>query len=431
MLCSDSDIQQAMCMQKSTFLGRPRWQITLAIVFFAQMMTAVGFSLVFPFLPLYVKDLGSVTGLSVEMMAGLVIAVQGFTMMLASPLWGAVADRYGRKLMAMRAMFGGTIVMAMMGLVTNGEQLILLRGLQGVITGTVAANNALVAAAVPRERVGFSMGALQVGLWSGIALGPLLGGVLADAYGFAIPFFITSIVLFISGLLIYFGIEENFQPRKTQKTTSRTGMMKQWRNVIDADGVKLVYLMRFLASIGRMMIVPIAPLFVVAILPPENASQSIFAGSVLAVSSATSSFSGVYLGWLGDRIGHRIILIVSAIAATIFYVPQVFVANIWQLLLLQGLAGFALGGLASAPAALLARYTEQGEEGAVYGLDNSIVAGSRAVAPLIGAGVAMWFGLRGTFAATAVLFFVVSVTAYALLPQVERKPKLKAVAAGD
>lgn len=417
-------------MLEPSWFGRPKWQVTLAVVFTAQLLTTTGFSIVFPFLPLYVEQLGSTTGMSVEFMAGMVISAQGFTMMLASPLWGAVADRYGRKLMVMRAMFGGTVILALMGVAQTGEQLILLRAIQGLITGTVAANSALVASAVPREQVGFSMGVLQVGLWGGIALGPLVGGVLADAYGFGMPFFITAAALFVGGVLIYFGVDEQFEPQIN--TQERPSLMQQWRHVLSADGVQLVYMMRFLAGVGRVMIIPIAPLFIVSLLPADAPNQSFITGSVIAVSSATATLSGVYLGRLGDRIGNRVILMVSAGGAMLFYVPQVFVTEVWQLWALQGLAGLAIGGVMVAPSALLARFTAPGEEGATYGIDNAIVSGSRAAAPLIGAGVAAMFGLRGTFAATALLFAVIMVTALVYLPQDRPQSTLKpAPAAGD
>lgn len=418
-------------MQKSTFLGFPRWQVTLAVVFISQVLTAVGFSMVFPFLPLYVEHLGSTTGLSVEWMAGLVIGVQGMTMMFASPLWGVVADRYGRKLMVLRATFGGTIVMGLMGVVSSGEQLIFLRGVQGIVTGTVAANNALVASAVPRERIGFAMGTLQVSLWGGVALGPLIGGVLADSFGFAMPFFITAVALFLSGILIWIGVDEDFEEQKSKTSEQRLGIVEQWQHVLSAYGVTQVYVIRFLAGVGRTMIIPIAPLFVVSLLNPAMQGQSIFAGAVMSVSSATSTFSGIYLGRLGDRIGHRIILMWSAVVVVIFYIPQPFVTNVWQLLILQGLAGLAMGGIISAPSALLAQYTEQGEEGAVYGLDNSIVAAARAVAPFIAPVIVMFFGYRGTFAATAVLFAVVWFTATVFLPKEKVQPRKPVLVSGD
>jgi MFS transporter, DHA1 family, multidrug resistance protein len=155
-------------------LLRARWQKTLYIMFFAQLMTGVGFSSIFPFLPLYVQELGSSTGLSTELLAGLVFSGQSFTMMLAAPIWGSLADRFGRKLMVERALFGGAIILFLMAFVRSAEELVFLRALQGLVTGTVAAANALVASQAPRERSGYAMGLLQVAMGAGIALGPFL-----------------------------------------------------------------------------------------------------------------------------------------------------------------------------------------------------------------------------------------------------------------
>lgn len=178
------------------------WQRTLLIVFFAQLMTAVGFSSIFPFLPLYVESLGSTTNLSIEFLAGMVFSAQAITMMIASPFWGALADRYGRKLMVERSMFGGAVLLLLMAFVTSAEQLVVLRAIQGLITGTLAAANALIAAEVPRENTGYAMGLLQVGLGSGVALGPIIGGSIADAYGYSAAFFVTAALLLIAGITV-------------------------------------------------------------------------------------------------------------------------------------------------------------------------------------------------------------------------------------
>ena len=187
------------------------WKFTLGVVFIAQVLSAVGFSMIFPFLPLYIESLGSVSGLSTELLAGLVISVQGLTMMITAPFWGVIADRFGRKKMIIRAMFGGAITLAMMAFAQSAEQLILIRAVQGLVTGTVSANNALVAAATPRHRVGFAMGTLQVGLWSGVAIGPLIGGVLADLFGYSIPFLITAVLLSFGGVIVLIGRQRRLQ----------------------------------------------------------------------------------------------------------------------------------------------------------------------------------------------------------------------------
>ena len=151
---------------------------------FAQMVSMIGFSSIFPFLPLYVTSLGTTTALSVELCTGLVFSGQAFSMMLASPVWGALSDRWGRKVMVERAMFGGAVVIALMAHVRSAEELVALRILQGLVTGVMGAGNALVAAAVPRTRTGYAMGLMQVAMGLGLGLGPVLGGVVADAFGY-------------------------------------------------------------------------------------------------------------------------------------------------------------------------------------------------------------------------------------------------------
>jgi MFS transporter, DHA1 family, multidrug resistance protein len=394
------------------------WRRMLLIMFVAQLMTAIGFSNIFPFLPLYVDHLGSNTSLSVEFLAGAVFSAQALTMMVASPLWGAVADRYGRKLMVQRAMFGGSIILLMMGFVRSAEELVLLRAVQGLVTGTVAAANALVASAVPRHQMGYAMGMLQMGLLSGIALGPLIGGVMADTVGYQMTFVLTAVLLFASGLLVYFGITENFTPRTNDDKQGHT-LFSDWQHVLTAPGVPTTYVLSFLSHLARVIIIPIAPLFIVTLMPADGRVNTM-TGLIVGLAAGASTMTAVYLGRLGDRLGHRRILRYSALAAALFYLPQAFVTGIWQLVLLQVLTGAAAGGMTPALGALLAGYTEPGEEGNVYGIDNSIVAASRAVAPLLGAAAATWFGLRSTFLLTGLVFLLVALVAIWYLP--EKRP---------
>jgi len=393
------------------------WQRTLLVLFVAQTFVAVGFSSIFPFLPLYVDSLGTNTQFSLEFLAGMVYSGQAFTMMLASPVWGALADRYGRKIMVQRSMFGGAILLVLMAFARTAEELVILRAIQGLVTGTIAAANALVAAGTPKENTGFAMGFLQVGLGAGIALGPLLGGSLADAYGYNIAFYVTAVLLLIAGIIVHFGVQEHFEgPPPNSSNGKRDAFLTSWKNILATTGVFTTYSMRFVTQLGRMMIVPIAPLLLQVLLP-DSAHLNTFTGLVVGSAAATTTLSAVYLGRLGDRIGHRKILIVCSFLATLLYFPQSLVTAGWQLLVLQALVGIAMGGITPAISALLARYTTHSEAGAVYGLDNSINAGARAVAPLLGAGVAAWFTLRTTFLATAIVFTLAGVLAAWRLPK--------------
>jgi len=398
--------------------GIQPWQRTLYIMFTAQFMVAVGFSSIFPFLPFYVEELGTNTNLSLELLSGLVYSSQAFTMMIAAPIWGMLADRMGRKLMVERAMFGGAILLFLMAFAQSAEHVVILRAIQGMVTGTVAAANALVAGEAPRAKMGYAMGFLQVGFGSGLAIGPLIGGTVADAFGYSETFYFTAILLFFSGILVFFGVKENFQPdeRKTEKSESI--LTSQWKSVLKAKGVLVTYGMRFLGSLGRMLVIPIVPLFIeILIRNPERLNT--FTGLVMGIASGATTLSAVYFGKLGDRIGHRKILILCSLVTTILYFPQTFVQEGWQLMILQVLVGIAVGGIIPTVSALLAGYTEQGEEGLVYGLDNSINAAGRAIAPLLGAWVATLVGLRSTFIATMVVFGASVILAMLYLPKEE------------
>lgn len=393
------------------------WQRTLYIIFIAQLISSMGFSLIFPFLPLYVQSLGTTTSISLEFWAGMVFSAQAITMTIASPIWGTLADRFGRKVMVERAMFGGAVILCLMAFVTSAEQLVLLRAIQGFVTGTVSANNALVAASAPRERMGYAMGVLQVGLWSGVALGPLVGGFLADTYGYAVPFIFTAVLLALAGVLVYFGVDEHFEPSGS-RPAGRHGFVAEWRHVLSMPGVVLTYNLRFLTSLTRSMVVPIAPLFIQTLLT-EGGGVGTFTGLMVGLDSAAATVAAIYLGRLGDRLGHRKVVVASALTAGLFLLPQALVNQVWQPIVLYALSGAAVGGLIAVPSAMLAKFTDPGEEGAVYGLDNSIVAGARAIAPLVGSGLAIWLGYRGVFVAAALMMLIIALLAARRLPERE------------
>jgi MFS transporter, DHA1 family, multidrug resistance protein len=176
--------------------------------------------------------------------------------------------------------------------------------------------------------------------------------------------------------------------------------------------------MRFMGQLASNLILPIAPLFILSLMA-DPTSVNTMTGLVVGISSATTTASAVYMGRLGDRIGHRRIIVVCSIAAGILYVLQWQVTAAWQLLVLQALVGIAVGGIVPSISALLARYTYPGQEGAVFGLDNSITSAARSVAPMVGAAVAHAVSLRTTFLAAAVLYLALAIVASRRLPASE------------
>jgi DHA1 family multidrug resistance protein-like MFS transporter len=188
------------------------WQRTLWIIWFTELIAVAGFTVVMPILPLYIRELGVQVEQEVRIWSGLVISAHAVTMTIFGPIWGALSDRYGRKVMIERAMFGGAVLIALMGLVQNVQQLVLLRFVQGAVTGVISAANALVASVAPRERAGYALGMVQMALYVGASAGPLLGGVISDTFGYRTAFLVTGALLFLSGLGVLFFVKEVFHP---------------------------------------------------------------------------------------------------------------------------------------------------------------------------------------------------------------------------
>jgi DHA1 family multidrug resistance protein-like MFS transporter len=279
----------------------------------------------------------------------------------------------------------------------------------------LAAANALVASIAPREQSGYAMGLLQMGQGAGIAIGPLLGGAIADQWGYSAAFYVTALLLLVGGVLVLFGIDEHFE-RPPASTHERGRWLGAWREILASQGVTVTYATSFLNQLGRNMLIPILPLFI-PLLMATSAYTNTFTGSVIAVSALTTTLSGLYFGRLGDRVGHRKIVIASMLAGGLLYLPQTLVTAAWQVLILQALLGVAIGGMIPAISALLARYTRPGLEGAVYGLENSIGSSARALAPMLGSSIALALGLRATFVATGVLLILTALFAAIYLPR--------------
>ena len=400
-----------------------RWRITLLVVALAQALGTGGICLIYPFLPLYVQTLNDAQFISPELLAGIVIAAPPLVATISTPFWGRLADQYGRKKMVMRAMFGASIILALMGFAQTALALIALRALQGLTSGIIAANMALVAGECPRERMGFALGTLQVGLFSGVAVGPFVGGLLAERFGFQVPFIFTSAMLVLAGLLVTLGVRESYTPPAGSRLDlNPLKMIRAWKGILRARGVKTVYSLRFLNGFAQRSIMPIAPLFVLALMPTVLAAgASSYAGLVLTVSSITTTAGSLTLGWLSDKWGYRNILVGAALMAVVFYLPQAFVSSVGQLLLFQALAGFFAGGVLSAPAAMLAKFTDLGDEGSVYGLDASVSSFANGMAPLSASIIAAVFGLRAVFAVVALYYLGILLIGANFLPKPKRK----------
>ena len=383
-----------------------QWQKNLYVLFAAELLAVAGLMMINPFLTLYIEELDSSFG-STEMWAGLVYSVQAAMMLVTAPIWGAIADRYGRKLMVQRSMLGGAVVMGLMGLVTSVEQLTLLRTLQGAITGVVPASQALIAASAPRERSGYALGVMQMGALVGLSLGPLMGGLLADAFGFRVAFGVTALLMFLGGVAVSLLVEEAFIPERLTRLNGPE-MFRDWLSVLRAPHVTEYLSLGFLVQIGRSAIMPFLPLFVAVNLAQQQNAPTL-TGIAVGVSGAAGALSAVYLGRLGDRHGQHRLILLAALVAAAGYGMMALSLEMWQLVLFFALAGVAEGGLIPGIATLLNGAAPPGKTSSVYGLHSSFMAAGRMLSPALGALIIGATTLRGVFVLAAVAYGVVAV----------------------
>jgi len=396
------------------------WKRNLYVIWAAELAAIAGFAVMGSFLPYYVQDLGVTDPDAIKLWSGVVFAAHAVTMTIFAPIWGALADRHGRKLMVVRAMFGGALVLSMMGFVQNVQQLVILRAVQGALTGTVTAATALVASTAPRERSGYALGLLQMAVWSGASVGPLVGGLVADTWGYRATFWVTGALLFVAGLTVWRFVHEDFTPVARDKDSAGSGFWDGLKLVIRNRDLLSLFSIRMLVRMATRLMSPVLPLFIQDLAPATTRIASL-TGLISGVRAATGAIGAVTLGRASDRVGYRRVLLICAAAVAIIYVPQFFVTTPWQLLVLQGALGLVMSGVLASISAMLATLAPEGRQGAVYGVDASIVSTANAIGPMLGAAVAATWGLRAPFLLAAGIFALAAIMAWFLVPNYEQR----------
>ncbi len=407
---------------------RISWQRNLVFVWLSQLLSISGFNFALPFVSYYMQeDLGVTDQEAVKLYTGVFMGGASLAMAFAAPIWGMLADRYGRRLMMLRANFSGAVIIFSMGLVSSVGQLLALRFLQGALTGTVTAALTLVAVSTPERRHGLAFGALSSAVFGGMLTGALLGGMCADAFGYATSFKLSGGLLFTSGCLIVFGVREDFQPplRDAAQTVPRRRRLRL-RLPRLGPALPLLVLMLF-TSFSRRFITPILPLFVQHLHGGTQGAATIN-GQLQATGAVACMLAGLTLSRLADHVAPPRIGRLSAIGAALFAGLMGVTAGFGWLFVAFALCMFWAGGLDPVFQVWLTRNTPPEKRGGVLGwsvtfkslgwLTGSMgavflaVGTTRASAagwlgPAPGGSVQLEMGYRAVFLGAAVAYLVI------------------------
>jgi MFS family permease len=358
--------------------------------------TIVAMTLMLPFLPLYVAQLGVKSPAAVIQWSGIAYGATFLTAACAAPLWGRLADRYGRKLMLIRASIGMTVAMSAIGMAGNVWQLVALRLFAGIAGGYASGSTVFVATQTPKHRVGWALGMLSSGIMAGSLAGPLIGGALPPLIGIRKTFWLAGAVIFLTFLATVFLIKEDFRPAPPKPKAARAGAAQANRAVF------AMLLTGVMLMVAQMSIEPIITVYV-ATLVHNARSLTVIAGVVMAAAALGSILSASRLGRLADRIGHWNVVIGALAVSALLLIPQAFVTAAWQLVGLRFLMGLSLGGLLPCIAAVIRHAAPEGGAGKFLGYSTSAQYAGQVAGPLLGGFVGGQYGMRPVFLATAIL----------------------------
>jgi DHA1 family multidrug resistance protein-like MFS transporter len=378
----------------------PRWRRLVAAVCMAQATAIVGFDFTLPFIPLYLQhDLG-VHGLArVALWAGLIGFGPAIPATIFGPVWGRLADRVGYRMMLLRAMSCAALMLALMGFAPSAGVLLLLRMVQGALTGTVFAAQALVAAAAPEKEMGKAMGLLQMSVFVGATIGPLAGGAVADLLGYRAAYVGAGLLLFVATCVVVSFVRE--PPRRAATREQKKKDRPSMRSLLVTPAFATAVLLTALIQLASTAQFPIVPLMVQDLLGSVHAVASA-TGWVMAAAGLAAGAGSYLAGRLQRRLGLKPLLVVCLALSSLLLAPQALAGSFLTFLLLRCCAALAFGGLISLVGTLAALSSPSEAKGTAFGLLGAASSLGFGAGPLLGGSLVGLVGIRPVFVISAI-----------------------------
>ena len=379
------------------------WKRTVYISLLCVFCTSFGVSQLAPILPLYFHDLGVKTPEAMSLWSGLATGATYLIVCLAAPFWGRVADKKGRKITLIRSSFGMALCNLLLAFQTTPEGVVLIRLIQGLVSGFYTATITLIASETPLERTGWALGLLASANLTGCLIGPLIGGYLADIIGIRNDFILVGILMSIAGVLATVFIHENYQPKaNVEKLT----LSKLKEKIPEFNSIVALCIASFIYAICIMSLQPVISIYIKGIVPSNTGNVAFIAGAVFSAMGIAQLISSSPLGKLVDKIGPRKVLMVSLIYVGILNIPQAYVSDVYQLAIIRFLQGFGLGGMLPALNTYLSSKTPREFTGQVFSYNQSSLFLGYFLGSIGGASLMAWLGFTTLFWASGGLFIV-------------------------
>jgi len=391
------------------------WARNLVCVWISQVLSLMGFGFAMSFGAYYIQSLGVSDPDAVKVWNGVYQAAGSLTFAVMSPIWGALGDRYGRRLMLLRANFAAAAIVFLMGSVTSVEQLVFLRLCQGVFTGTVSASMTLIATTTPKRRYGLALGSLQTAMLVGWMGGSALGGFLADRLGYATTIRMGALLLLTSALLILFFVREDFQRPAPAEDGKRV-------HALHLEGILPILILFLFGSISRRFDAAILPLFIQELNGNKLAGSATLFGQMTGICCLVIALSSAVSGWLIDRISPKWVAAWAALGGGLLAGLQALVPTFGMLVAVRLGVSVCIGGLEPAFQVWLTHATSAERRGRLMGFAVSARCVGWIIASLSSSYLATLLGFRPIFLLAALLLLALIPVIFRVAKSVDAKP---------
>ena len=387
------------------------WKRNLFFIWLSQFTGLTGFACSVPFIPLLMRDN---LGITVDAERGFYISAYYFCGMISFTvgtfIWGMLSDRFGYKIMLLRAYYGAAFFYPLMAFAPTVGVLLMIRFVTSFFSGTYNASQTLLVATVPPEKQGFALGTLSTALWSGNMTGFLVGGLVVHYFNYAAAFITCGALYVLGALMVQFFVVENFSREKVEKKTQTRFTFKQ---MLVPDFL-LLLLLFLLMGVARRIDEPFLAMLVEKV--HGKLDEAAFFTGVVSFGAALGGFiSGVVIGKLCDRLSPQKILLPLLLLSGITVIVQACSVNVWMLFATRFLSYFAAGGVMPVLQVILARNTDPQFRGTFFGISYSINTAGGVLCAFISGAIAYYLNVRNILVAAGCVFLLMIPLAVATL----------------
>lgn len=389
------------------------WQGILAILTSSVLLMSISYTMLIPFLPMYlITELG-VSDASVNIWSGVIFSVSFIVSAVMAPIWGRMADTRGRKAMALRSGISLAITYFLCGIVQSPLQLLLARALQGFAAGLWPAELAIMSSYAPKEKTGFCMGCMQGALTGGAVIGPLLGGVLAHYFGMRMAFFVASGALALITVITMLFIKE---PPRQKDVSPQDRQDKKQESLLKVPVIRDLLLCTVVIQMAVLILQPIMTLYV-AQLHHSMDNVVMLSGIIFSLGGFAGAISSPLWGKLGQKKGFLPIMCLTLAATGVVMILQALPNNLQLFAFCQFLGGWFYAGVYPSINSLLIENSQEQQRGRVFGLMFGAQQIGSTVGPLIGGIIATYFQLYWVFIFAGILVLLTGGKMYFFPPK--------------